>query len=189
MIPFLLAGAGAAASAALARGLFLGYPEQTIRGKSLGGKEQAIVAACADAFFPPGGPIAISGTGAGLVAYFDEYVARLPKGQATLVRLLLWFMEHAPWIFGPSRTRFSALGLDARIAVLQRMHESPIYFRRVAFLSMRTILTMGYLAHPDVMRAMRMAHDAAPFEKRRASLDAAGSLVPPGPAGPAEVRP
>ncbi len=78
-------------------------------------------------------------------------------------------VEHAPWIFGPSRTRFSALGLDARLAVLQRMHESPIYFRRIAFLSMRTILTMGYLAHPDVMAAMRMVHDAAPFERRAAA--------------------
>lgn len=166
MIPLLLAAAGAAGSAALARGLFLGYPNKVIEGEMLGAKEQAIVAACADAFFPPGGPIPISGTAAGLVAYFDEYVARLPKGQALLVRLLLFFIEHAPWIFGPSRTRFSSLGIDARVAVLQRMHESPIYFRRIAFLSMRTILTMGYLAHPEVMRAMRMKHDATPFEGR-----------------------
>jgi hypothetical protein len=168
MIPFLLAGAGAAASAALARGLFYGYPERSIDGRAIGAKEQAIIAACADAFFPPGGPIPISGTAAGLVGYFDEYVARLPKSQALLVHLLVWFIEHAPWVFGPKRVRFSSLGLDARIAVLQRMHESPIYFRRIAFLSMRTILTMGYLAHPEVMRAMRMVHDPSPFERAAA---------------------
>lgn len=160
MIPFLLAGA--AASAAV-RGLFLGYPEKTFDDGSLGAKEQAIVAACADAFFPPGGPIPVSGTAAGLVPYFDGYVERLPKGQAILVRALLWFIEHGPWIFGPRPVRFTRLTLEQRIHVLRAMQESPIYFRRVAFLSMRTILTMGYLANPDVMRSMHMRHDADPF--------------------------
>jgi hypothetical protein len=161
MIPFVLAGA--AASAAFARGLFFGYPEKSVVDGATGAKEQAVIAACADAFFPPGGPIPVSGTRAGLVSYFDEYLGRLPKGQAVLVRLLVWFIEHGPWVFGPKPVRFTRLSLADRIRVLKSMQTSPIYFRRIAFLSMRTILTMGYLANAEVMRAMHMKHDADPF--------------------------
>jgi hypothetical protein len=34
------------------------------------------------------------------------------------------------------------------------MARSPIYFRRVAFLSLRTLLTMGYLANDEVLRTI-----------------------------------
>ncbi len=45
------------------------------------------------------------------------------------------------------------------------MARSELYFRRVSFLSLRTMLTMGYLAHPEVQRQMKIVPDAAPFEK------------------------
>jgi hypothetical protein len=160
--PLLFAGA---ASFALVRGVFLGYPPAALASATLSRKEQAIVAACADAFFPPGGPIPLSGTDAGLVAYFDDYTARLPKTQIVLVRLLVWFIEHGPWVFGPRPKRFTKMSLEARLRVLGSMQTSPVYFRRVAFLSMRTILTMGYLAHPEVQAAMHMVPDADPFRR------------------------
>lgn len=150
---------------ALVRGMFLGYPPAALEVATLSRKEQAIVAACADSFFPPKGPIALSGTEAGLVAYFDAYVARLPKTQIVLVRLLLWFIEHGPWVFGPRPTRFTKMPLAGRLRVLGSMQTSPIYFRRVAFLSMRTILSMGYLANDEVQRAMHMVADADPFRR------------------------
>lgn len=157
--------AGAVASYAAARGLFMGYPAKVVARGHLSGKEQAIVAACADAFFPKNGPIPISGTEANLVYYLDEYVAHLPSSQGVLIRLLLWFIEHGPWAFGPMRIRFTSLPLAEQHRVLDGMRTSPIYFRRVAFLSMRTMLTMGYLAHPDVMRAMRLSHSLDPFAR------------------------
>jgi hypothetical protein len=156
--------AAAGVGAAAVRGIFLGYPAARIVEKPfLTAKEQAIVAALADAFFPPGGPIPLSGSDAGLVEYMDRYARQLPAGQGRLVRLLIQFLEHAPWAFGPRRQRFSSMPLDARIAVLERMRVSPIYFRRIAFLSMRTMLTMGYLAHPDVASRIGMTPNADPF--------------------------
>ncbi len=163
MIPILLAGL-AAGGAALSHGLFGGYPDKRVQSGLLSKKEQAIVAACADTFFPPGGPIPLSGTDADLVEYFDRYFAGLPETQQVLLRLLLWFIEHAPWIFGPRRTRFSDLSERHRYEVLEAMRTSPIYFRRVALLSMRTILTMGYLSHPKVAEAMKMVARERPFE-------------------------
>lgn len=163
--PALLAGL-TAGGVVLGRGLFGGYPEKRVAHGLLSGKEEAIVAACADTFFPPGGPIPLSGSDAKLVEYFERYFARLPEGQRLLVRLLVWFIEHGPWVFGPRRVRFSDLNERDRLVVLERMRTSPIYFRRISFLSMRTILTMGYLAHPEVAKAMRMTANVAPFEGR-----------------------
>jgi hypothetical protein len=156
--PLLLVGLGTA----LVRGVFLGYPEKIVPDARLTAKEQAIVAAVADTLFPKGGPIPISGTEAGLVAYMDAYVQRLPTQPAVLVRLLFQFLEHGPWIFGLKR-RFTSLTHEQRLEVLEGMRTSPIYFRRVACLSMRAMLTMGYLAHPEVTKAMRMTAKTNPF--------------------------
>lgn len=161
VLPAALVGLGA--SYLLARGLFLNYPKPELVDGALSAKEQAIVGACADTFFPSGGRIPISGSQAGLVRYFDGYLSRLPKTEGTLVHLLLWFIEHTPWLLGPRRERFSSLSHAERIAVLSSMGTSSIYFRRVAFLSMRTILTMGYLSHPEVCKAMNLTENLDPF--------------------------
>jgi hypothetical protein len=168
MIPLLLLLAAAALLAALlVRALFLGYPRAVLRGVLLSRKEQAIVSACADALFPPGGPIPVSGTEAGLVGYMDRYLGRLPRVPRLLARLLLFSIEHGPWIFGPRPARFTRLRPVERVAVLRAMARSTLYFRRVSFLSLRTMLTMGYLAHPEVARRMHIVPDPTPFEKHQ----------------------
>jgi len=157
-------GAVATGLAALAvRTAMGGYQPVGHGHRVLSAKEQEIVAACADAFFPPDGPIPVSGSEANLVAYMDDYVDRLPVEQRRLVRLLLHFIEHGPWIFGPKPVRFTRLDHAARLEVLDRMRRSPIYFRRIAFLSMRTMLTMGYLADESVAEAMGVVTDPTPF--------------------------
>jgi hypothetical protein len=132
-------------------------------------KERAILAACADALFPPGGPIPLSGTEAGVVEYMERYVARAPPATRRLIRLLFHFVEHGPWVFGPCRARFTRLTHEQRCAALDRMAHSPIYFRRVAFLSLRTMLSMGYLANGDVACCIGIASCPDPFEQRRSS--------------------
>jgi hypothetical protein len=159
--------------ALLVRAVVAGYPPPRLGpGALLGRKEQAIVAACADALFPPGGPIPVSGTEAGLVAYMDAYVRRLPPLARLLVRLLFRSIEHGPWIFGPRPARFTRLRPAERVAVLRAMATSRMYFRRLSCLSMRAMMTMGYLAHPEVARSMHMAADLAPFEPRHAGPEA-----------------
>jgi hypothetical protein len=152
---------------AIVRELFLGYPKR-IAARALSAKDQAVIAACADALFPPSGPIPLSGTEAGLVAYMDRYVGSSPANTRALMKLLFWFLEHGTWVFGPRRGRFSSLTLEARIEALRRMSVSRIYFRRIAFLSMRTMLTMGYLANPKVAVSLGMRSNAAPFEAKAA---------------------
>lgn len=149
-----------------ARAIFFGYPPPSLARPSLfNRKEQAIVAACSDALFPPSGPIPLSGTEAGLVDYLDTYIGGLPPVPRLLGRLLFHSIEHAPWVFGPRRVRFTRLRPEERIEALRAMYESPLYFRRVSFLSMRAMMTMGYLSNPRVAEAMRVRADLAPFER------------------------
>src|SRR5437660_1744802 len=97
----------------------------------------------------------------------DTYVGRLPRVPRLLVRLLLHSVEHAPWVFGPRPVRFTRLRPAERLAVLHAMSESSMYFRRISFLSLRTMMTMGYLAHPEVAQRMHIVPNAAPFETER----------------------
>lgn len=165
-----------------ARALVLGYPPALLEDAVLTRRQQAIVAACADAFFPPGGAIPVSGTEAGLVRYMDAYVRRLDARGRFLVGLLFLFIELGPFAFGPRRRRFTRLALADRIELLRRMGTSDLYFLRVSFLSMRTMLTMGYLSNARVAAAMHMETDPAPFEKREKAARAA-------PATPASSAP
>jgi hypothetical protein len=164
-LPWILVSLAALLAALLARAVFTGYPPARLaRGALLSRKEQAIVVACADALFPPGGPIPLSGTDAGLLPYMEVYVRRLPPLARLLVRLLFLSLEHGPWVFGPRPARFTRLRPAERIAVLRAMARSRMYFRRLSCLSLRAMMTMGYLAHPDVARTMRMVTDRAPFD-------------------------
>lgn len=149
----------------LFRGVFLGYPKPILpRGSLLSAKEQAIVAAVADALFPAGGPIPVSGTEAGLVAYMDTHMRRVPRSIRALLRLLLAFIEHGPWLFGPRRVRFTRLRSEERAPALKDMEKSSLYLRRVSFFSIRTLLSMGYLANPAVVKSIGCAGHASPFE-------------------------
>jgi hypothetical protein len=176
MIFFAIVAAGALSL--LLRGLLFGYPPAQLGpGALLSRKEQTLVANVADALFPPHGPIAVSGSEAGLVAYTDQYLRDVPSQTRFLLRLLFVFIEHGPWVFGPS-ARFTRLTQERRIVALERMAQSPIYFRRVAFLSIRMVMCMGYLANENVKRAIGLQYCIAPFERREdahGSADAAAS--------------
>lgn len=120
--------------------------------------EQAVVAACADTLFPPDGPISVSGTEAGLVGYVGTYVSGMPWARRALIRLLFLFIQLSPWLFGPRRSRFTRLSPADRQRALEEMAASTLYFRRIAFLSMRAIMTMGYFACPHVDALIMRKH-------------------------------
>ena len=172
LIPLALVGA----SALLARGVFLGYPAG-LTTHNLSRKEQAILAAAADALFPPGGPIPLSGTEAGAIPYLDAYVGRVDAAQRALMRLLFQAVEHGPWLFGPRLARFTRLGAAERIVFLRMLARSDRYFLRVIFLSLRIMLTMAYLANEEVARRMRIVTSLAPFAPSKVAADAPARAV------------
>jgi hypothetical protein len=183
MVAIIVVAVAAVVVVLLIGEVFLEYPPPRLpEGALLSRKEQAVVAACADALFPPGGPIPSSGCEAGLVAYMDRYLAGLPPLARLLGRLLFHSVEHGPWFFGPRPARFTRLSPEERIEALRAMSESPLYFRRVSFLSMRAMMTMGYLSCPAVAQSMGMVANLSPFDhpdaRPRAGVDAPTAAAP-----------
>ena len=139
----------------------VGYGRRDPALTQLSAREYALVCATADAAFPPGGVIPLSGTQAGIPAHADRYLAALPPRNRLLIRLLFVLIEHATLIFKAPGwdgwRRFSALSLEQRMAVLEGWARSRFLPRRLVFQGLRAVLTMGYFACPAVLRAMGLA--------------------------------
>jgi hypothetical protein len=168
-LPQLVIAAVAAVAVLLAlRGWFLGYGTPRHAPSMLNAKEQAVVSACADAFFPTGGAIPLSGTDAGVIAYFDQMVGDTPPKTRFLIRLLLRFIEHGPWVFG-LRGRFTRQSPEDRVRTLRSWETSSIYFLRISFQSIRTLLAMAYMANDDVTDRIGAAPNLSPFAREVAA--------------------
>jgi hypothetical protein len=159
--------------------LFLGYPRPRERMPRLAAREVAFLDAAAEALFPPGGAMPISGAEAGIPRWVDHYFETLHPRQRRLIRLLFLFFEQATFFFpapgglGGFR-RFSALGPPQREAVLEAWATSPLFLRRLVFMALRAVLTMAYLGHPTILRHLRLA----PYDFPSPILDA-DVLYPP----------
>lgn len=136
------------------RRLLAGYPRPPVEPVCLAAREWATVAAASDATFPEGGAIPPSGEQAGVPRHVDRFVAAQQPSTRLLMRLLFLLVEHATLVFpapGPGgRRRFSSLSREQRVEVLEGWRSSPLFPRRLVFTSLRAILTMGYLADPEV---------------------------------------
>ncbi len=155
-----------------------GYPRPEVPPRVLSRRELGFLAAAADAMYPPGGAVPPSGTEAGVPAYTDRYVGAVPARTRLLMRLLFVLVEHATVLFpGPpprGRRRFSALDPVQQVAVLEDWRTSRLFPRRLVFQSLRAILTMGYFAHPAVLRRLGLAPYAIQSPVREADV-----LYPP----------
>ena len=136
-----------------------GYPES--RHQVLTRADAAFVASAAAAMYPAGGAIPSSGVDADLPSYLDRFLVASVARIRILVHLLLFLVEHATLFFPApgwnGRRRFSALSVDQRVAVLDGWSESSLFVRRLVFTTLRALLTMGYFAHPPVLRALNLA--------------------------------
>jgi hypothetical protein len=143
--------------------LFLTYPPRPAGVRYLTGRESAIVAAAADAMFPRGGKIAESGVEAEVVPYLDLQFGLVSNKNRRLMRLLFLFIELSPLLFGPRRVRFTRLSVDEQTSTLRRAAGSKIYFYRLSFLSLRTLLCLGYLANQSVNAQLECIPNMRPY--------------------------
>jgi hypothetical protein len=178
-----------------------GYPAPPLRCAALAPREYATVAAAALASYPRGGAIAQSGIDAGVPAHVDRFVAAQQPATRFLIRLLFTLVEHATLLFpAPGRggmRRFSALDEPQQVACMRGWQASRLLPRRLVFVSLRAILTMGYFADPVVLRTLGIAPRAFPTpvceadllwppvgQPRAAIRHRAGDLTPAGVAEP-----
>jgi hypothetical protein len=141
--------------------IFSGYPHPPAPLQVLARREYATLAASALAMFPQGGAVPPSGVDAGIPEFVDRYLVTSSPRIRRLMRLLFFLIEHASLFFpaggrGGLR-RFSALSFEQQSAYLQSWERSRLYPRRIVFLSLRAILSMGYFADPAVLQALGLA--------------------------------
>ena len=150
----LAVGYGAARAA-------VGYPRPQRRFLRLARGEVAFLAAAAEANYPPGGDIEASGLDADIPAYVDRLLNVSHSRTRLQIRMLFFLFEHATlWFPAPGRggfRRFSSLWPEQRVAVLEAWAGSRFWQRRLVFASLRAILTLGYFAHPAVLRQLGLA--------------------------------
>jgi hypothetical protein len=142
----------------------IGYPNPGRRYRALHRAEVAFISSAAEAMYPPGGTISSSGLDADLPNYIDRLMMASRPRIRWLMHLLFVLMEHATLLFpAPGRggaRRYSALDAEQRVAILDGWAESSLFVRRVVFTSLRAVLTLGYFAHPPVLRTLGLAPPA-----------------------------
>jgi hypothetical protein len=127
----------------------LGYPPADTKYKNISAKQQLLLIKSAEAFFPEGGKLP-SASEAKVVAYLDQMLVQLPRQQRILIRLLFILIEHGPLIFGPLQVRTTRQSVKARMKYFEGWESSRWYFRRLAFLSLRSLMTIAYFSCPRV---------------------------------------
>jgi hypothetical protein len=139
----------------------IGYPDPRRNYRRLGRGEVALISSAAEAMYPPGGPISSSGLDADLPDYIERLMTASRLQTRILLHLLFFLVEHGTLLFPtPGRggmRRFSAQDVEHRVAALDGWAESTLFSRRVVFTSLRAVLTMGYFAHPPVVRQLGLA--------------------------------
>jgi hypothetical protein len=166
--------------------VFAGYPRPKRPCTVLSRREMAFLDAAGEATFPPGGAIDASGGEVDLAIYTDRWLTVMHPRMRLLMRMLFFLVEHATLFLpapGPRGwRRFSSLLPEQRVAVLDGWRTSRLYARRIVFVSLRAILTMGYFAHPPVLRQLNLAPRAVETPLIEADL-----LYPPIGRGPEAI--
>lgn len=143
------------------RRVFLGYPAAHVGAKALAARELATVRTAARVIFPEGGAIPASGDSARVAQHSDRFVHAQNPSNQLLMHLLFFAIEHGTILFPPpgrSRfRRFSDLREDQQLAYLESWRQSERPERRLVFTSLRAIVTMGYFADPNVLRALNLS--------------------------------
>jgi len=139
----------------------IGYPDPRRQYRGLGRGEVALISSAAEAMYPAGGPIPSSGLDADLPGYLERLMAASGFQTRILLHLLFFLVEHGTLLFSTSgrggMRRFSSQDVERRVVALNGWAESTLFFRRVVFTSLRAVLTMGYFAHPPVVRRLGLA--------------------------------
>jgi hypothetical protein len=139
----------------------VGYPVPRRQHRGLARGEVALISSAGEAMYPAGGPIPSSGLDADLPGYLERLMAASRLHTRILLHLLFFLVEHGTLLFPtPGRggmRRFSSQDIEHRVAALDSWAESRLFFRRVVFTSLRAVLTMGYFAHPPVVRRLGLA--------------------------------
>jgi hypothetical protein len=121
---------------------------------ALSEREAAVVAALADAYFPPGSPLGVSVEDVDVVSGADAYIAGLLAKERRLLRALLTAIDQWPRVTLSSPARFSAWPRSDRVKALRALDESPVPEKRQLAGLLRALVAMPFFDDPRVLQAV-----------------------------------
>lgn len=140
-------------------------------------RDEKVVRALAQTLLTRGGPVRHDAVDAGVVERIDAWMATLNRVEILKMRGLfhmfdLWYAAHA---FNPL-ARFVDASREQRAAYLATWEHSDTYARRLAFQGIRQIISIAYMEHSGVRRAMGIDEDISPEDHLRRLAEAVDLL-------------
>lgn len=117
--------------------------------RALSTDEHDFVQAAAEAWMPPGGDPAISGSEAELGLFFDALVAAMSPAAARELKLLLQGLDD--WTVPTRFSAFRNLPLADRTTVLHGWVHADQWLLRNAATAVLVLIAEGYTLHPQVV--------------------------------------
>lgn len=149
------AGFGALAIAAGGGARWLVSDRPTAGGRqALSAREERVVAALAEAHFPPGNALGVSVLDVDVVSGADAYIAGLLPQDNRLLRALLTAFDQWPRLTLSSTSTFSALPLAGRISELRAFEDSPMAERRLIASLFRALVGMPFFEDPRALASI-----------------------------------
>ena len=121
--------------------------------KALSEEEYDFVQSMAEAWMPPGGVPALSGSDADLGAFFDDCVDAMTDQTGRELKLLLHALDALTVL--THLGHFQTLPLATRTAVLTGWMDSPVYLIRDAVAGVMVLMGVGWTTHPDVVHLFK----------------------------------
>lgn len=150
----LLFGATALGAGGLAAWVFASRDPG--RGRAvLSDDEGRVVAAIADAYFPPGNALGVAAAELDVAGGVDAHFARLLPRERRLLRGVLVAFDQWPRLSFASGRRFVDLALDDRVAVLRAWEESARAERRQIAALLRVLVGFVVFDDPRFLRAAK----------------------------------
>lgn len=142
--------------------LTLALSKEKSESAELSPQEKELIAKAADTLFCTGGAFDLSGTEAGIHLYLENYFQNQSPEKRRLLHMMFSFLEVSPLIFGPRRTLLTNLTPSERAEALD-FSNKRLYLHRVALQSLRFLLTLGYMNHPEIQKKIGCQPNQNPF--------------------------
>jgi hypothetical protein len=136
----------------------------------LSDNEKRLVLAIGQTMFPRDAILPIDADDAGIVAWIEDYLERMPPFSRTQIRALFQTFEYgyAAWAMRPSAS-FAAAKPQDRADYLASWEQSTTYTQRQLYEALRAMFTFAYVESEVVTQAIRPSKDGAVKGSQEAS--------------------
>jgi hypothetical protein len=120
---------------------------------TFGRGDRVVLVALAEAMFSEDGDVAHEKLES-FVWKVDSLVSNASRESRAGLRFMLWFIRWSPILLFFSLSTFDALGVEKRVAVLDRMDRSSIGLIALMLVAYRTLLTMAFYEDPEELKLL-----------------------------------